>query len=112
MIDADETGKYKKRTASNVSRVKNRSRHKHQYVDVLISVEPSNSLYTGRICTVCGKIKDLKLATDRVEIDGKMYYRMLTDEKIREKYKDLKEYHIDNHSQKYVKLEENDGTAN
>lgn len=53
-----------------------------------------------------------ELATDRVEIDGKMYYRMLTDEKIREKYKDLKEYHIDNHSQKYVKLEENDGTAN
>lgn len=112
MIDADETGRYKKRTASNVSRVKNRSRHKHQYVDVLISVGPSNSLYTGRICTVCGKIKDLKLATDRVEIDGKIYYRMLTDEKIREKYKDLKEYHIDNHSQKYVKLEKNNGTVN
>lgn len=112
MIDTDETGRYKKRTDSDVSKVKNRSRHKHQYVDVLISVGPSNSLYTGRICTVCGKIKDLKLATDRVEIDGKMYYRMLTDEKIREKYKDLKEYHIDNHSQKHVKLEENDGTAN
>ena len=112
MIDADKTGRYKKRTDSDVSKVKNRSRHKHQYVDVLISVGPSNSLYIGRICTVCGKIKDLKLATDRVEIDGKMYYRMLTDEKIREKYKDLKEYHIDNHSQKYVKLEENDGTAN
>jgi len=112
MIDTDETSRYKKRTDSDVSKVKNRSRHKHQYVDVLISVGPSNSLYTGRICTVCGKIKDLKLATDRVEIDGKMYYRMLTDEKIRKKYKDLKEYHIDNHSQKYVKLEKNDGTAN
>lgn len=112
MIDADKTGRYKKRTASDVSKVKNRSRHKHQYVDVLISVGPSNSLYTGRICTVCGKIKDLKLATDRVEINRKIYYRMLTDKKIREKYKDLKEYHINNLLQKYVKLEENNGTVN
>jgi len=112
MIDADKTGRYKKRTASDVSKVKNRSRHKHQYVDVLISVGSSNSLYTGRMCTVCGKIKDLKLTTDRVEINGKIYYRMLTDKKIREKYKDLKEYHINNLLQKYVKLEENNGTVN
>lgn len=112
MIDADETGRYKKRTASDVSKVKNRSRHKHQYVDVLISVGPSNSLYTGKICAVCGKIKDLGLATDRTEINGKICCRMLTRKETKEKYKELKEYHIDNLSQKYVKLEENNGTVN
>lgn len=110
MIDADETGRYKKRTDSDVSKSKNKSKHKHQYADVLISVGPSNSLYTGRVCAVCGKIKDLGLATGRIEIDGKICYRMLTDEETREKYKDLKEYHIDNLLQKYVKLEEHDGT--
>lgn len=54
MIDANETGRYKKRTDSDVSKIKNKSKHKHQYVDVLISVRPSNSLYTGEICTICG----------------------------------------------------------
>lgn len=112
MIDADETSRYKKRTDSDVSKSKNKSKHKHQYADVLISVGPSNSLYTGRVCAVCGKIKDLGLATGRIEIDGKICCRMLTDEETREKYKDLKEYHIDNLLQKYVKLEEHDGTIN
>lgn len=36
---------------------------------------------------------------------------MLTNEETKEKYKELKEYHIDNLFQKYVKLEENDGTV-
>lgn len=112
MIDADETGRYKKRTASDVSKIKNKSKHKHQYINVLISVRPSNSLYIGEICTVCGKIKDLKLATSRIEINEKIYSRMLTDEETREKYKGLKEYHIDNLLQKYVKFEENNGTVN
>lgn len=112
MIDADETGRYKKRTASDVSKIKNKSKHKHQYADVLISVGPSNSLYIGEICPICGKIKDLKLATGRIEINEKIYSRMLTEEETREKYKGLKEYHIDNLLQKYVKLEENNGTVN
>lgn len=112
MIDADETGRYKKRTDSDISKIKNKSKHKYQYVDVLISVGPSNSLYIGEICTVCGKIKDLKLATSRIEINEKIYSRMLADEETREKYKGLKEYHIDNLLQKYVKLEGNNGTVN
>lgn len=112
MINADETGRYKKHTASDVSKIKNKSKHKHQYADVLISVGPSNSLYTGKICTVCGKIKDYGLTTDRIEIDGRICCRMLTDEETKEKYKHLKEYHIDNLLQKYVKLEENNGTVN
>ena len=37
---------------------------------------------------------------------------MLTNEETREKYKELKEYHIDNLLQKYVKLEEDNGTVN
>lgn len=73
MIDADETGRHKKRTASDVSKIKNKSKHKHQYADVLISVGPSNSLYIGEICPICGKIKDLKLATGRIEINEKKY---------------------------------------
>lgn len=112
MINTDETGRYKKRTDSNVSKIKNKSKHKHQYADVLISVGPSNSLYTGEICTICGKIKDFRLATGRIEIDGKIGCRMLTNEETKEKYKELKEYHIDNLFQKYVKVEENDGTVN
>lgn len=106
MINADETGRYKKRTDSNVSKIKNKSKHKHQYADVLISVGPSNSLYTGEICTICGKIKNLRLATGKIEINGKIGCRMLTNEETKEKYKELKEYHIDNLFQKYVKLEE------
>ena len=112
MIDADETGRYKKCTASDVSKIKNKSKHKHQYADVLISVGTSNSLYTGKICAVCGKIKDLGLATSRIEINGKICCRMLMREETKEKYKGLKEYHIDNLSQKYVKLEENNGAIN
>ena len=112
MIDADETGRYKKRTDSDVSKSKNKSKHKHQYADVLISVGSSNSLYIGGICPICGKIKDLKLATGRIEINEKIYSQMLTEEETREKYKELKEYHIDNLLQKYVELEENNGTTN
>lgn len=111
MINADETGRYKKRTDSNVSKIKNKSKHKHQYADVLISVGPSNSLYTGEICTICGKIKNFRLATGKIEINGKIGCRMLTNEETKEKYKELKKYHIDNLFQKYVKLEENDGTV-
>ena len=92
-------------------KIKNKSKHKHQYADVLISVGPSNSLYTGEICTICGKIKNLRLATGKIEINGKIGCRMLTNEETKEKYKELKEYHIDNLFQKYVKLEENDGTV-
>ena len=112
MIDTDEMGRYKKRTDSDASKSKNKSKHKHQYADVLISVGPSNSLYTGRICTICGKIRDYGLATNKIEIDGKICWRMLNNEETREKYKNLKEYHIDNLLQKYVKLEEYDGTFN
>lgn len=112
MIDTDETGRYKKCIDSDVSKSKNKSKHKHQYADVLISVGPSYSLYTGRICTVCGKIRDYGLTTDRIEIDGKICCRLLTDEETKEKHKDLREYHIDNHLQKYVNLEEHDGTVN
>ncbi len=112
MINTDETSRYKKRTDSDVSKSKNKSKHKHQYADVLISVGPSNSLYTGRICTICGKIRDYGLTTDRMEIDGEICCRMLTDEETKEKYKDLREYHIDNHLQKYVNLEENNGAVN
>ena len=112
MIDTDETGKYKKHTDSDVSKSKNKSKRKHQYVNVLISVEPSNSLYVGEICTICGKIKDLRLTTGKTEINGKICCRMLTNEETREKYKGLREYHIDNFLQKYVKLEEHDGTVN
>jgi hypothetical protein len=112
MIDADETGRYKKRTDSDVSKSKNKSKHKHQYADVLISVRPSNSLYTGKICAICGKIKDLGLAISRIEINGKICCRMLTRKETKKKYKELKEYHIDNLLQEYVKLEENNGTVN
>lgn len=112
MIDTDETGRYKKRTDSDASKSKNKSKHKHQYADVLISVGPSNPLYTGRICTACGKIKSYGLATDRIEIDGKICWRMLNNEETREKYKGLREYYIDNFLQKYVNLEEHDGTVN
>lgn len=112
MIDADETGRYKKRTDSDVSKSKNKSKHKHQYTDVLISVRPSNSLYTGKICAICGKIKDLGLAISRIEINGKICCRMLTRKETKKKYKELKEYHIDNLLQEYVKLEENNGTVN
>lgn len=112
MIDTDETGRYKKRTDSDVSKFKNKSKHKHQYADVLISAGPSNSLYVGEICTICGKIKDLRLTTGKTEINGKICCRMLTREETKEKYKDLKEYHIDNLLQKYVNLEEHNGTTN
>lgn len=38
MIDANETGRYKKRTDSDVSKIKNKSKHKHKYVLFFISI--------------------------------------------------------------------------
>lgn len=59
-----EIPKYRKNTGSNISKVKKKSKHKHQYKECLIQYQFSfagkNNIQTQlcSYCTICGKIGD------------------------------------------------------
>lgn len=90
-IDSDyydkEIPKYrKKRKKKNVKK----SDHKHQYIDVLIRRKNKESFWYshGKVCKVCGRIGEERYF-ETEEVEGKGYFRCLTQEELLEKYKDL-----------------------
>lgn len=98
-----EIPKYKKNTGSNISKIKKRSKHKHQYEECLIQynmkiglISKPTALTTslGSYCTICGKIGDRFKEENSIVKDyrrivetpiGKCY-QMISSEELYEKY--------------------------
>lgn len=94
----DEIPKYVKKKESSVSKSRNKSRHKHEYVDCLL-VDENGKPYKAAYCKFCGKVGDMDIETIKV---GYAIYRKLTAEEIYEKYKELPQIHVNDISLKYV----------
>lgn len=86
----DEIPKHKKKVKKTVKK----SKHKHIYKDCLFFERNSNEYKKGEYCEVCGKIGDFKLF-EGVRINNRLS-RMLSQEEILEKYKDLEIKEVEN----------------
>lgn len=104
MIYEKEIPKYRKKTNSNASKSKEKSRHKHEYKDCLL-VQDSRP-YLGTYCTICGKIYNWYLPVFTVEEAG--CRRMMTDEEVFEKYKNLEKIEIEDVRAKYIPISKGD----
>ena len=94
----NEIPKYKKKSCGKSSA---KSKHKHEYVDCLFSVEDSKGkLNKGSYCKICGKIGEMHYFIVE-KIEGN-YRRVLMDEEIRAKYKELPIVSIKNSFQKFI----------
>lgn len=86
---------HKKKKASDVSKAKEKAKHKHEYVDCLFIC--NGMPHKGKYCKKCGKINNITFFDI---VDGKM----LTGEKIFEMYKDFEKFTIDDIFQKYIPI--------
>lgn len=90
----DETMPHRKIKSSNTSKSSKKSKHKHEYEYVLYHYTGTfDRYYVRRRCTICGKMAynddfDRFPMTERLN-DGRAYSRMLSNEEIYERYKDL-----------------------
>lgn len=99
----NEVPKHIKKKQSSVSKSKAKSKHKHEYIDCLLIDMSRNSPQKATYCKICGKINKVKfLEADRCD-DG--LYRVLNDDEIFEKYKDLEKVYVNDIWQKYVALD-------
>lgn len=95
-----EIPKHKKKKQSAVSRAKNKSAHKHMYKPCLF-VNKKGRYDKGEYCTVCGKVGEIALGTER--ITGNCYIK-LSDKEIYEKYKHLELVEIGEIIPKYLPI--------
>ena len=120
---SDEIGKYRKSTQSNVSKSRNKSKHKHQYKECLIQYkfkQYKDKLYISldSYCTICGKLGGLvdqnkSIVSDYTQITYKeglgKCYKVMSGEELYEKYHNkMPVFYIGNRfDAKYVPLEKN-----
>lgn len=77
-----EIPKYRKNTGSNISKVKKKSKHKHQYEECIIRYKFSfmgkDNLTTQLLsyCSICGKIDD-RFSEEKSIVDDKTIYKQL-----------------------------------
>lgn len=116
-----EIPKYKKNTGSNISKIKKRSKHKHQYEECLIQYQFSfagkNNIQTQlcSYCTICGKIGDrLKDSIVKDYIKSELHnrrtiYSVMPETELYEKYHNKMPVFFvgDLFKEKYVDLEQN-----
>ena len=120
-----EIPKYRKNTGNNISKIKNKSKHKHQYEECIIrykfSFMENNNLHTelSSYCSICGKIgnrfsKEKSIVEDKVIHkqlpNGLKYTTHMSGEEIYEQYHDRLPVFYTEFSDKYVDLnqKEND----
>ena len=104
MID-NEVPKHKKKKQSSTSKSSTKSKHKHEYKEVLLI--HNDRPHWATVCKICGKINDLHFfESERCE-DGMQ--RMLDDDEVLEKYKDLEKIVIEDIWQKYVPISQEGG---
>ena len=117
--------KYRKNTVNNISKIKKKSKHKHQYEECIIrykfSFMENNNLHTelSSYCSICGKIgnrfsKEKSIVEDKVIHkqlpNGLKYTTHMSGEEIYEQYHDRLPVFYTEFSDKYVDLnqKEND----
>ena len=100
----NEIPKHRKKKQSSTSKSSTKSKHKHEYKECLLihNGHPHRATY----CEICGKIDNLFLFESE-KVEGKSYSRILDDDEIYEKYKNLEKYCIEDTWQKYVPIKEN-----
>lgn len=112
-----EIPKYKKNTGSNISKIKKRSKHKHQYKECIIrykfSFMGNDNLHTelSSYCSICGKIgnrfsKEKSIVEDKVIHkqlpNGLKYTTHMSGEEIYEQYHDRLPVFYTEFSDKYI----------
>lgn len=100
MENYDEIPKYRKKKSSK-SKSANKSDHKHQYKDCLL-VDEENHPHKAQYCKICGKINNI-IFFESEKIGGG-FHRMLTDNEVFQKYKDLEQFQIKVKWDKYVSI--------
>ena len=98
MID-NEIPKHRKKKQSSISKSGTKSKHKHEYKEVLLI--HNDRPHWATVCKICGKIGDLHFfETEKCEFG----YRSLDADEVFEKYNDLEKIVIDDIWQKYVPI--------
>lgn len=98
--------KYRKKKKSSTSKSNEKSNHKHEYVDCLLVTKNENRPYKAKYCSICGKVSDIKFF-EFVPSDA-TYSRMLSDDEVFEKHKDLEHIYIDEiWKLKYISINNN-----
>lgn len=103
----NEIGKYLKKKESNISKVRNKTKHKHIYEDCVFCTKSVKRisglrLSVGTYCSVCDKIGKNIFPSEKYDTG---YSRQLNDEEIKEQYKDLPVFNLSDYWQKYVVLQ-------
>lgn len=97
----NEIPKYKKKSNGSVSKAMYKSKHKHKNTGCLLIHK--GKPYIASYCLVCGKIKEWDYCKERYQ-NGT--YRLLSDDEVYTKYKDLEQIEVDNLYQKYLPMPE------
>ena len=99
-----EAPNYKKK---KVSKKTERAKHKHTYEFGLCTIvgekEFKRNYMRVEYCTICGKIYN-RYILESEDVPGKKVHRVLTNEEIYEKYKNLKQFNIDGAFDKFVTI--------
>ena len=106
-----EIPRYRKNTGSNISKIKKKSKHKHQYKECIIRYKFSfmgkNNLTTRLLsyCPICGKIGN-RFSEGKSIVEDKGLHKQLpmSGEKIYEQYNDRLPVFYSEYSDKYVDL--------
>ena len=100
-FESNDTPKYIKKKNSSTSKADAKSKHKHEYVDCLLVERENNYPYPASYCKICGKV-GYSSCFEITENTDSGYRRLLSNEEIFEKYKELEQIKVDRHWQKYV----------
>lgn len=113
-----EIPRYRKNTGSNISKIKKKSKHKHQYEECIIrykfSFMEKDNLTTRLLsyCPICGKIGD-RFSEGKSIVEDKGLHKQLSNgwkyinmsgEEIYEQYHDRLPVFYSEYSDKYVDL--------
>ena len=101
----NEVHKHIKKKESSVSKSKEKSDHKHEYVDCLFIKDDYPQ--KGTYCKICGKIGDISFF--ELEEFESGFFRILDAGEVFKKYKDLEKIYIEGVFQKYVVLNNKEG---
>ena len=94
--------KYRKKKESNTSKSNKKANHKHEFIDCLLIDEKHNNPHKSSYCKICGKIDGVCLLETEKTNSG--YRKMLSNEEIFEKYKDLPQFRVNSVFDKYVSI--------
>lgn len=120
MNDFEEISTYKKKKASNISKSKKKSNHKHNYQECLIEYplkiyfnidnrDEQTAICNASYCSICGKLNGSKIQDTIKEWNNyfnRYVYRDLTKEERKERYKDLPYFKIETPFQEYIPISE------